>query len=295
MLNINDFLDYQRYELNRSQQTVESYRKSLQAFGQYFQNLDSELTWEVVDSDVIRDWMESMMDKGNTATTINARLSAVRSFFRFALARGLISVDPAHNIEGPKKARRLPQFLKEQEMDRLIDAPWWTDSYNDVRARTIIICFYETGLRISELIGLNDVDIDFDQGQLKVLGKRNKHRIVPFGDELRQALLRYRDLREKEVPRRQAEAFFVDEKGQRLKDKTLREEVKRELSLVCNLKKRSPHVLRHTFATAMLNHHADLESVKKLLGHASLATTEIYTHTTFEQLKETYHLAHPRA
>lgn len=294
MSKITDFLDYQRYELNRSEQTVTSYRRSLQAFEQYFQNLDSGLTWEGIDSDVIRDWMESMMDKGNTATTINARLSAVRSFFRYALSRGLTDHDPAHNIEGPKKARRLPQFLKEQEMDRLIDAPWWTDTYNDVRARTIIITFYEAGLRISELIGLNDTDIDLEGCTLKVLGKRNKHRVIPFGPELQQALRHYQARRDAEV-RREDNAFFVDEEGHRLKDQKLRAEVKRELSLVCNLKKRSPHVLRHTFATAMLNHHADLESVKKLLGHASLATTEIYTHTTFEQLKETYHNAHPRA
>lgn len=291
---INEFLNYLKFERNRSDLTIKNYGEDLRAFEEFYGNLDSRLSWESVDSDIIRDWMESMMDKGNNATSINRRLSALRSFYRFALTRKLVDKNPVHGVTGPKKGRPLPQFLKENEMDRLLDAESWTESFEDVRDRAVITTFYETGIRLSELIGLDDSMVDFSNRQLKVTGKRNKQRVIPFGEELLATLRDYMKCRDKEV-NRQSEALFVSSKGQRMTSSQVREAVKRNLSKVCTLKKRTPHVLRHTFATAMLNNKAGIESVKKLLGHESLSTTEIYTHTTFEQLKREYYSAHPRA
>ena len=287
-------MNYLQYELGRSPQTVEDYRDDLGRFEAFFKDLGDQLSWETIDSDVIRDWMESMIDRGNKATTVCRRLSAVRSFYRFALAHRLVGQDPAHNIEPPKKSKPLTQFLKEDEINRLLDDVMWEDTYKDVRARTIIMTFYETGMRLSELTGLDEKSIDFTGNQLKVTGKGNKQRLIPFGKELKENLRHYLLVRNREVNRLD-DAFFLTEKGCRMTPQQVRSEVKKHLSQVCTLKKLSPHVLRHTFATAMLNHGAGIESVKRLLGHESVSTTEIYTHTTFEQLKRVYKEAHPRA
>lgn len=291
---IGEFLDYLRFEKNRSELTVSSYAEDLKAFEAYFKNLDMLLSWETVDADVIRGWMESMMDKGNRGTSVNRRLSALRSFYRYALAHQKVARDPSRMIKGPKKAKPLPQFLKEEEMNRLLDVVEWGDDFESVRARTMLMTFYETGIRLSELTGLDDTAIDWANHAVKVLGKRNKQRIIPLGDELEYTLLIYIRVRDEQVKAGNG-ALFVTRKGERMNGDQVRNEVKRCLSLVSTLSKRSPHVLRHTFATAMLNHEAGLESVKKLLGHESLSTTEIYTHTTFEQLKRVYQEAHPRA
>ena len=290
---IEDFLNYLQFEKNRSQLTIKSYAEDLRSFEAYFKKMNDQLSWESVDSDVIRDWMESMMDKGNNATSVNRRLSALRSLFRFAIARKRIEVDPTRMVKGPKRGRPLPQFLKEAEVGRLVDGEWG-NTYKDVRARILVLTFYSTGMRLSELVSLDDDAVDFVNCQVKVLGKRNKERIIPFGEELKASLLDYINLRDRLVERR-SKALFVTEKGERMNCNQVRYEVKKNLSRVCTLKKRTPHVLRHTFATAMLNHEAGLESVKKLLGHESLSTTEVYTHTTFEQLKKVYKNAHPRA
>lgn len=294
MLNIDEFLDYIKYELNRSERTVQSYSEDLHSFQQYFKSLSGSLSWETVDSDVIRDWMELMMDKGNKVSSVSRRLSAVKAFYRYALLKRRVQFDPAHSVLTPKKEKPLPQFLRENEMDELLDRQAWGDGYDDVRARTIILTFYETGVRLSELVGLDDKSIDFQNRQIKVLGKGNKERIVPFGKELESALSSYVELRNKKVVRKSA-AFFLTDKGRRMQGAAVRNIVREKLSSVCSLKKKSPHVLRHTFATAMLNHDVGIETLKKLLGHASLSTTEIYTHTTFEQLKRVYTEAHPRA
>ena len=291
---INQFLDYLRYERNASPQTVQTYEESLRAFESYLTFRDNGLSIDSVDTDLIRDWMESSMDKGNSASTINKNLSALRSFFRFALKRGLVKKDPAHAVTGPKKSKPLPQFLREGEMDRLLDGLEWDGSYNNVRARTILLLFYEAGLRRSELIGLDDKDIDFEAAQLKVTGKRNKQRIVPFGAEMAEALKNYKAKRQEEFGETSG-ALFLSDKGERVSGDQVYQIVRKYLSMVTSLKKRSPHVLRHTFATAMLNNGAGLETIKSLLGHESVSTTEIYTHTTFEQLKRIYKEAHPRA
>ena len=287
------FLNYLSLERNRSMQTVTRYRNGLQSLEDYFKAKDEGLDWTLIDGDIIRDWMESRLDSGTKATTVNTDLSAVHSFYRFAMARGLVNSDPAHLITGPKKHKPLPVFMRESDMDRLIDQEPWDDSYDSLRARTIIILLYETGLRRGEVVGLNEKDVDLQACQLKVTGKRNKQRIVPFGQELKEALQHYIEVRN-DVIGGKPEALFLDKRGRRVTGKQVYDDVKKNLSRVSSQKKRSPHVLRHSFATAMLNHQAGLESVRQLLGHESLQTTEIYTHTTFEQLRRVYKEAHPR-
>ena len=291
---VEEFLNYLRFERNYSQLTVQSYDKDLRDFESYYKRLDDHLSWEAIDADVIRGWMESMMDKGNTATSVNRRLSALRSFYRFALLRGVVRANPAHGVRGPQKHRPLPQFMKEREIDELLEPEMWSDAYKDVCARTIIMLFYATGIRLSELVTLDNNKVDYSRCEISVIGKRNKQRIIPFGEELRHALLEYVELRDRLV-RAQSDALFLNPKGERMKASQVRYLVSKNVGRVSTLRKRTPHVLRHTFATAMLNHEANLESVKKLLGHESLSTTEIYTHTTFEQLKKVYNNAHPRA
>lgn len=287
-------MEYLHYERNYSKYTLHEYAADLMDFEKFFRGLDDTLTWTNVDADVIRGWMENMMDRGNTARTVNRRLSSVRSLYRFALSRGVVLKDPSRMVAGLKIEKKLPVFMKDDDMQYLLDESMWNcEDFKDVCVRTIILTFYETGIRLSELTSLNDDMIDFVNKQMKVTGKRNKQRVVPFGEELKDALLHYVKVRDSSV-RRLDNAFFVSHKGNRMTGGAVRYRVEKNLSRVCTLKKRSPHVLRHTFATTMLNHGAGLESVQKLLGHESVATTEIYTHTTFEKLKEIYKAAHPR-
>ena len=294
---IEDFIDYLRYERNYSRKTTEEYQADLEAFKRYYEAIDSTLSWAEMPADVVREWVVEMMDKGNAATSVRRRLSSLRSFYKFLLRRGLVTKDPVHNMPGPKVEKKLPAYVRETEMDRLFDGDFFSEDYQGCRDRMILLTFYSTGIRLSELVGLNDKDVDLDQMQLKVTGKRNKQRIIPYGDEFGDSLRQY--LIERDTFAQQFDAdnsLFLDERsGKRMTPAKVRGIVKKYLSMVTTQQRNSPHVLRHTFATAMLNHKADLQSVKELLGHESLSTTEIYTHTTFEQLKEMYNQAHPRA
>lgn len=288
------FLDYLRFERNYSEATVVSYGIDLTQFEDFIKSVDEELTVEEVDSDLIRQWEILLMEKGYTSTSVNRKLSTLRSFYRFLLIRGKVEKDPVRKVTGPKNKKPLPSFLKEEEMNRLIDETDFGQGFIGCRDKMIIEMFYATGMRRSELIGLNDVDVDFPASLIKVTGKRNKQRLIPFANELRQSMEEYIKVRNGEVSDR-CEAFFVNKNGRRLYDNEVYNLVKRNLSKVVTLKKRSPHVLRHTFATTMLNNEAGLESVKELLGHSSLSATEVYTHATFEELKKVYKQAHPRA
>ena len=288
------FLKYLRYERNYSEKTVLSYGTDLRKFEEYFKGLDEGIDFLTVDPDLVRGWVMAMMDAGYTATSVNRKLSSLRSFYRFLLRKGLVKADPMLKVAGPKKKKPLPVFVKEADMDRLLDAADFGEGFTGIRDRMIVEMFYSTGMRLSELVGLTDADVDFSSGLIKVTGKRNKQRLIPFGEELRgdmEAYLLARDENREGV----CDAFFVRKGGKAMLPETVRLIVKRNLSKVVTLKKKSPHVLRHSFATSMLNRHADLEAVKELLGHESLTTTEIYTHTTFEELKKVYEQAHPRA
>ena len=291
---IKAFLDYLRLERNYSEKTIVSYRTDLQEFEEFFKKVDAELDFARVDADVVRNWMVSLMDDGRAATSVNRKLSSLRSFYRFLLKRKVVSVDPMLKVVGPKKKKPLPSFVREKDMDRLLDGLLFDESFEGCRDRTILEVFYATGMRRSELMGLNDADVDLSAKLIKVTGKRNKQRLIPFGDELAEDLLNYIKVRN-ETLSQGAEAFFVLKNGARMYSEAIYRLVRRYLSGVVTLKKRSPHVLRHTFATAMLNGKAELRAVRELLGHESLATTEVYTHTTFEELKKVYEQAHPRA
>lgn len=294
---IRSFIDYLKFERNYSPRTLKNYEDDLKAFKKFFKDLDTTLEWDTLDADVVRDWMVSMMDAGQAATSVNRRLSSLRTFYRFLLKRKMVENDPVRGIQGPKKKKPLPVFVRESEMDRLLDGNYFRDDFEGKRDRLIIDMFYSTGMRLSELTGLDVDDVDLMTGSVKVTGKRNKQRLIPFGEELKRMLEEYlgeRQNLEKSVSGISL-ALFVDKKGGRLQNIQVWRLVRYYLGMVSTVSKRSPHVLRHTFATSMLNHHADLESLKELLGHESISTTEIYTHTTFEELKEMYNHAHPRA
>ena len=288
------FLDYLQYERNYSEETIKSYREDLRQFEEFAREEIGDSAPSEVKAELVREWIVSLMDRGYTSTSINRKLSSLRSFYKFLLRKGKVAVNPLQKITGPKNKKPLPAFLRESDMDRLLDEVDFGEGFKGCRDHMIIEMFYATGVRLSELIGLDNKDVDFSSSLIKVTGKRNKQRLIPFGEELKIAMMEYVDVRNEAVPIR-TNAFFVRENGERLSRSIVENLVKRNLSKVVTLKKRSPHVLRHTFATTMLNHDAELGAIKELLGHESLATTEVYTHTTFEELKKVYNLAHPRA
>ena len=288
------FLDYLRLERNYSERTIVSYGTDLREFEGYLEKTEAELDFTKVHADVVRNWISELMDEGRTATSVNRKLSSLRSFYRFLLRRKEITVNPMLKIVGLKKKKPLPSFVREKDMNRLLDGLSFDEGFEGCRDRTILEMFYTTGMRLSELIGLDDVDVDLSARLIKVTGKRNKQRLIPFGDELAEDLLIYIKVRNDAFPDG-VEAFFIRKNGKRMYPMQVYRIVKRNLSKVVTLKRKSPHVLRHAFATAMLNDNAELRAVQALLGHESLATTEVYTHTTFEELKKVYELAHPRA
>ena len=292
MKEIETFLEYLKYERNYSPETTRAYEVDLLQFEEFAR--ECELQLKEVNPNTVREWVVQMMDKGTCVSSINRKLSALRSFYKYLLKQGEITADPMRKISGPKKKKPLPVIVKEKEMDRLLGETDFGNNFKGHREKLIILLFYETGMRLAELVGLNDVDVDFGAKVIKVTGKRNKQRLSPFGDELAKAMQDYLMERDQTV-QTPSGAFVTKENCERLGYSTVHYIVKQNLSKVTTVKKRSPHVLRHTFATSMLNHQAELGSIKELLGHESLATTEVYTHTTFEELKKAYNQAHPRA
>ncbi|MDR0961985.1 MAG: tyrosine-type recombinase/integrase [Mediterranea sp.] len=291
---IDAFLDYLQYERNYALGTVNNYRGDIRLFEQFVSQELADSTPAEVTTDMVREWVISLMDAGYASGTVNKMLSSLRSFYKYLLKEGQVRVDPMQKVKGPKKKKSLPVFLKEGEINRLLDEVDFGEGYKGCRNHLIIEMFYVTGMRRAELIGLNDVDVDFSASVIKVTGKRNKQRLIPFDEALRISMNSYLTVRNEAIPAR-SEAFFVRENGERLTANIVEYLVRQNLSKVVTQKKRGPHVLRHTFATAMLNNEAELGAVKELLGHESLTTTEIYTHTTFEELKKVYNQAHPRA
>lgn len=294
MLWTDSFLEYLRYERNFSAGTIDNYRTDVLGLQMFIEKEVGDVSPSDVNAGMVRAWIVSLMDGGYKESTINRKLSSIRSYYKYLLRKGVVESDPLQMVKGPKGKKPLPVFLREREMDRLLDETDFGEGFEGCRDRLIVEMLYVTGMRVSELVGLNDKDVDCPLGVIKVTGKRNKQRLIPFDEELKDLMSEYVRQRSSAVPAG-SDAFFVRMTGERLTRAIVGNIVRRNLSKVVTVKKRSPHVLRHTFATAMLNHGAELGVIKDLLGHESLATTEIYTHTTFEELKKVYNQAHPRA
>ena len=289
------FLEYMISERNDSPSTVESYGHDIREFQAFLESLYSNVDWAKVRTEDVREWIIYLLDKRKIQpSSVNVKLSALRSFYRYLRLTKLVAINPMEKIESLKTQRPLPCFVRESEMDRLLDMTLEDRSFNGIRDRLVIMMFYETGVRRSELLGMKDEDVDTAAMQVKVTGKRNKQRIIPFGNELKDEIEAYLQSRESEIGQREEPAFFMTDKGTPLTNSQLGKIGKENLSKVTTIKKSSPHELRHSFATAMLNNKADLTSIQKLLGHESVATTEIYTHVSFEELKNEYKNAHPR-
>ena len=291
---IEAFLDYIRLERNYSNKTVLAYQEDLIQFVAFIQEEIFLASPIDVTSELIREWIVSLMDKGYKPSSINRKLSTLRSFYKYLLRKRLIDKDPLRKVVAPKKKKSLPVFIKESDMNRLLDDSDFGDGFKACRDKLIIEIFYATGMRVSELIGLDDSDIDLIRSVISVIGKRNKQRLIPFDEFIKDEVRKYIDMRGL-LDVKRTTAFFIKEDGERIYHGLVYNLVRRNLSKVVTQKKRSPHVLSHSFATAMLNNEAELGVIKDLLGHASLAATEVYTHTTFEELKKVYKQAHPRA
>lgn len=292
---IDFFLEYLHSERNNSQTTIESYAKDLQDFLAFYEPQNEQATWKNVEANDVREWVIYLLDAQKlTAASVNRKLSTLRTFFKYLRMMEWVEVNPMEKVVGPKKKRPLPYFVREAEMDRLLEMMADDATFRGVRDRLILMMFYETGIRRAELLGMTDADVDVSARQIKVTGKRNKQRIVPFGEELEGEVRKYKEIRSASFETATFPTFFVTEKGAAMNAGQVTKVVNENLSKVTTIKKRSPHVLRHSFATAMLNNKADLTSIQKLLGHESVATTEIYTHVSFEELKSEYKNAHPR-
>lgn len=290
---ISDFLRYLAVDRGLSPNTTKTYNVDLRELERFLLTQDDALDWTLVDKDRVRLWIASRMNDGVKPQTIKRSLSSLRTFFRYMKQRGVIDINPMQLIPNPKTERTLPSFVRQNDMDRLLDDITFPDTFEGRRDHLILLTFYTAGLRVSELCGLNAADVHLDRRELRVLGKRNKHRVVPFGDELLNALRDYAAERAA-LTNDAAGPFFIHPDGRRLTTANVRTIVRQYLTLVAPGQKCTPHVLRYTFATVMLNNGADLEAVKNLLGHESIATTQIYTHTTFEELRNIYAAAHPR-
>lgn len=291
---IDTFIGHLKNEKRYSQHTLRAYANDLRAFETFVAGLDGAPSIAEADADIVRLWVAGLMENGAAPSSVCRRLSALRSFFAFLRREGDAELNPALAVRGPKCRRVLPAFIKEEEMDELIDEISFGTGFDACRDRAVILCFYETGIRLSELVGLDVGNLDLGSMCMKVLGKRNRERVVPFVAELKGELELYMAERAKVVLPGE-KALFVTSKGGRVTQSQVYRIVKKHLARVSTLEKRSPHVLRHSFATAMLNNEAELLAVKELLGHKRLSTTEIYTHLTFEELKRFYDKAHPRA
>lgn len=296
------FLTYIRCELNLSAHTVSSYAREIEKFSEFITGGNRRNRFDplTVSPSDIRLWTASLARDGVSRVTIRKKLSALSSFYRYLLLVGAVKSNPVAEISPAKVPRQLPVFVRPDEMAEVIDGvPGMPRAraagFDEARNRLIVLMLYSTGMRRGELIGMRDVDVDAEKGELKVLGKRNKERIIPFGDELAEAVREYRRVRRMATGEQSTEMFFTRADGRPLYPMLVDRVVKAALTGHTNASRLSPHTLRHSFASDMLNNGADLRAVQELLGHASLATTQIYTHITYRELKQNYQLAHPRA
>lgn len=289
------FIKYLRYEKNYSSHTEISYMNDLTQFEHFIEKENGTFTPQNIDSDLIRVWISELMEKGCTAQSVNRKLSALRTFFKYLKKQKVITNNPTDLISGPKTGKKLPTFVKDAEISEILDTSLIaTDTFEGVRDHFMFELLYLTGMRRSELIQLKDTDIDTGNCTLRVTGKGNKQRLIPFSTSTLQKLNDYLQIRDTEIKNKSA-FLFVKKNGDPLYAKLVYNIIRKHLAQVHTLSKKSPHILRHSFATEMLNNGAEINAVKELLGHASLASTEVYTHVTFEELKKTYKNAHPRA
>lgn len=290
------FLDYITFEKRYSQHTIHAYRSDLEQFFDFVTNQYNLSDINKVDHQVIRSWVVSMMEGSNTARTINRKITTLKSYFKFLIKEGAIQENPMNRVVAPKTSKRLPVFVEQESMNKLFDEIDFEEGYPGVRDRLIMELFYATGMRLSELVNLKEEDLDLYKNVLKVTGKRNKQRIIPFSGNLAELLSGYLEIKRKTFPVNEQNTYlFVTNKGEKLYPKLVYRMVHHYLNLVTTISKRSPHIIRHTFATHMLNNGADLNAIKEILGHANLAATQVYTHNTIEKLKSIYKQAHPRA
>jgi len=289
------FLKYIKVEKGYSAHTVRSYGDDVKQFFS-FCGLDPEMDQVGhITHRQVRYWLSSIISSGFTPRSANRKLSSLRTFFRYLQREGVIKTNPLTRIIPPKSGKRLPSFVSESEMKELLDTERFSDDYAGVRDQLILELFYLTGMRLSELVSLTVDKIDFSSQTIKVLGKGNKERILPMHPELSKLISEYLEVRDEINLNKFEKILFLTEKGKPIYSKLVYRIVRANLSNVTTLEKKSPHVLRHTFATHLLNHGAELNAIKDLLGHANLSATQIYTHSSFEKLKKAYKQAHPRA
>jgi integrase/recombinase XerC len=289
---IEDFIHYVQFEKRYSAHTVLAYSADLKQFSDFcntFQIIDPK---QVTDK-IIRSWMVELMESKISARSVNRKLSTLKTFYKHLLKEGKIDSSPLTIIVAPKIKKRLPVFIEESKMDTLLEDIDFDDGFKGIRNKMIIETFYFTGIRLTELINLEEKDIDTYNQSIKVLGKRNKERIVPLTNDFCKRLKEYIIVKNIELP--DESVLFPRENGTKLYNKAVYKVVNNYLSLISSVEKKSPHVLRHTFATHMLNNGADLNAIKELLGHSNLSATQVYTHNTFEKLTKIYKQAHPRA
>ncbi len=292
---IQSFLAYLKYEKRYSPHTLTSYQTDLIDFIDYLAIQFGVVSLKEVNHNFIRSWLAQQKEKGLTAKSINRKISSLRSFFKYHLRMGEIAATPMANIISPKISKRLPVFVKEEDARKLIEAVSQSaDTWKTLNTKMLITIFYATGMRLSELINLRERQIDFSRSQIKVLGKGNKERIIPVSSGVIENIRSYQELK-KERFEKADDFILITEKGKKLYPKYAYLLVNQVLGEATTLEKKSPHVLRHSFATHLMNNGADLNAVKELLGHTSLAATQIYTHTTVEKLKDVYKKAHPKA
>jgi len=287
------FIQYLTFEKQFSAHTISNYHSDLIQFSTYVTSMSGPEDCAYADHRLIRGWIAGMMNEGISARTVARKISSLRSFYRFLMKEGVISTNPTRRIILPKSEKRLPVFVEERSMEKLFDQNKQVGLEISMRDRLMLLVFYSTGMRLSELIGLKVGDIDFSRSTIKVLGKRNKERIIPMTNELIDEFRIY--LNEQNPIKKSDEYLFLTDKGEKLYPKFVYNVVKKHLSPVTSIEKRSPHVLRHTFATHLLNQGADLNAIKELLGHTNLAATQVYTHNSIERLRQVYKKKHPRA
>lgn len=288
------FFRYLEFEKRFSRHTIDAYQNDLEQYSEYI-----SLQFELDDLDnvphtFVRSWIVSMMDAGMKSKSINRKISSLKTYYKFLQREGHINQSPMQKIISPKTPKRLPQFVEQNQMDVLLDEVDFEESFEGYRDRLILEMFYATGIRVSELVGLKSVNVDTSRMFIKVLGKRNKERIIPISDDLLATIHTYKRYKE-ERGWSNAEHFFVRDNGEAVYSKMVYRIVNAELSKVTSIQKKSPHVLRHTFATHMLNNGAELNAIKEILGHSSLAATQVYTHNSIEKLKSIYKQAHPKS